>query len=115
MSEKKIKKVLKQKPSAYRSMQMSKLAITPKEKRNKKDLMNWTKEKWLNLNALIDKKIEIPCGQKYKGQKDKTVCRPKKKINNKTPSPLAYDLSEKQIKKAIKQKNEGKRINWKKL
>jgi hypothetical protein len=100
------------KPSAYRSMKMSQLGITPKNKRNKNDLMNWSREHWLNLNALIDMDIELPCGQKYKGQKDKTVCRPKKKVNEKTPTPLAYDLTEKQIRKAIKMKNKGERINW---
>lgn len=115
MSKKEIEKVLKEKPSAYRSMKMSQLGITPKNKRNKKDLMNWTREQWLNLNALIDIGEELPCGQKYKGQKDKTVCRPKKKVNEKTPTPLAYDLTEKQIRKAIKKKNKGERINWKEL
>jgi hypothetical protein len=115
MSKKEIEKVLKEKPSAYRSMKMSQLGITPKNKRNKKDLMNWTREHWLNLNALIDMDIELPCGKKYKGQKDKTVCRPKKKVNDKTPTPLAYDLTEKQIKKAIKKKNKGERINWKSI
>jgi RecG-like helicase len=115
MSKKEIEKVLKEKPSAYRSMKMSQLGITPKNKRNKKDLMNWTKEEWLNLNALIDMNIELPCGQKYKGQTDKTVCRPKKKVNEKTPTPLAYDLTEKQIKKAIKKKNKGERIKWNEL
>ena len=77
--------------------------------------MNWTKEKWLNLNALIDIGQELPCGTKYKNQKDKTVCRPKKKVNKNTAKPLAYELSEKQRQKAIKQKNEGKRINWSEL
>ena len=115
MSKKEIEKVLKEKPSAYRSMKMSQLGITPKNKRNKKDLLNWTREEWLNLNALIDMNIELPCGQKYKGQKDKTVCRPKKKVNVKNTTPLAYDLSEKQIRKAIKQKNKGKRIDWQDL
>lgn len=115
MSKKEIEKVLKEKPSAYRSMKMSQLGITPKNKRNKNDLLNWTREEWLNLNALIDMNIELPCGQKYKGQTDKTVCRPKKKVNEKTPTPLAYDLSEKQIRKAIKKKNKGERINWQNL
>jgi hypothetical protein len=104
--------VKKMKPSAYKSMRMSQLKITPKNKRNKKDLLNWTKEEWLNLNALLDIGEELPCGQKYKGQKDKTVCRPKYKINEKTPEPLAYDLTEKEIRKAIKLKNKGERINW---
>jgi len=115
MSEKEKESVKNMKPSAYRSMLMGKLGLTNSNKRNKKDLMNWTREHWLNLNALIDKNIELPCGQKYKGQTDKTVCRPKNKVNDKTPTPLAYDLSEKQIRNAIKKKNKGERINWKEL
>lgn len=115
MSKAEKEAVKEMKPSAYRSMRMSQLKITPKNKRNKEDLLNWTREQWLNLNALIDVGEELPCGQKYKGQKDKTVCRPKKKINKNTPEPLAYDLTEKQIKEAIKKKNRGERINWKEI
>ena len=104
------------KPSAYRSMRLSSEGKTkPTTKANKGALQLWTDEEWLNLNALIDIKKELPCGTKYKGQKDKTVCRPKKKVSNKTPSPLAYDLTKKQIQKAIKKKNKGERINWKKI
>jgi hypothetical protein len=114
MSEKKIKKVLKEKPSAYRSMRMSKLGLTEKTPEKTKSLKRWKNEEWKNLNSLLVG-LDLPCGQKYKGQKDKTVCRPKKKVNKNTPQPLAYDLSVTQIKKAIKQKNEGKRINWSKL
>ncbi len=106
--------VMKMKPSAYRSMLMGKLNMTEKTPKKTKSLKRWRDEEWKNLNSLLVG-LDLPCGQKYKGQTDKTVCRPKKKINKKTPSPLAYDLSEKQIRKAIKQKNEGKRINWKKL
>lgn len=115
MSKKEIQKVLKEKPSAYRSMKMSQLNITPKSKQDKGKLKQWTREEWLNLNALLDVNLELPCGKKYKGQTDETVCRPKKKVNKSTPSPLAYDLTKKQIKKAIKKKNKGERINWKEL
>jgi hypothetical protein len=83
--------------------------------KNRGGLERWIDEVWLNLNALKDKNIELPCGKKYKGQKEPTVCRPKKRINNKTPTPLAYDLSKKQIEKAIKIKKSGKRVSWKDL
>lgn len=115
MSEAQKEAVKKMKPSAYRSMLMSKLGITPKNKRNKKELIDWTKEQWLNLNALVAVASEMPCGKKYKGQTDKTVCRPKNKINDKTSTPLAYDLTKKQIRKAINLKNKGERIDWKKI
>ena len=114
MSKAEKEAVKKMKPSAYKSMLMGKLNMTEKTPKKTQDLKRWKLEEWVNLGSLLvgDEK---PCGTKYKGQKDKTVCRPKKKIDKSTPQPLAYDLSEKQIKKAIKQKNEGKRINWKKL
>jgi len=100
------------KNSAYRSMQ---LAREGKTKNRDGNLKKWIDEKWLNLNALADKKIEIPCGQKYKGQKEPTVCRPKIKINETTPKPLAGQLSKSQIKKAIAIKKKGERIDWKKI
>lgn len=109
-------KVKAQKPSAYKSMKLSELGLSkPTNKNNKGDLIRWNKEIWLNLNALKDKGIEIPCGQKYKNQKEPTVCRPKKKINEKTPKPLAKQLTNKQIEKAIEIKKKGKRIQWDKL
>jgi hypothetical protein len=115
MSKAEIEAVKKMPNSAYKSMRLSQLKITPKNKRNKNELLTWTKEQWLNLNALIDVGKELPCGEQYKGQTDKTVCRPKNKINKNTPEPLAYDLTEKQIKEAIKKKNRGERINWKEI
>jgi hypothetical protein len=105
-----------QKPSAYRSMQLAKLGLSkPTNKDNKGALIRWTKENWVNLNALKDMGIYIPCGKKYKGQTEPTVCRPKKKVNNKTPSPLADDLTKRQIEKAIEIKKKGQRINWQQL
>ena len=104
------------KPSAYRSMQLGKLGLTkPTTKENKGALIRWTKEKWLNLNALNDKHIILPCGHKYTGQIEPTVCRPSKRISEKTPKPLAKELTSKQIKKAIEIKKKGKRVNWKDL
>jgi hypothetical protein len=104
------------KHSAYRSMRLSKLGLSkPTTKENKGDLMRWTKEKWLNLNALKDKNIELPCGTKYKGQKEPTVCRPKIKVSSKTPTPLAKDLTKAQIQKAIEIKKKGKTIQWKNI
>jgi hypothetical protein len=103
----------KEKHSAYRSMKLASEGKTkPTNKSNKGALKRWTDEEWLNLNALKDKGIELPCGTKYKGQKEPTVCRPKKKVNEKTPKPLAKDLSKKQIEKAIEIKKKGGRIIW---
>ena len=100
------------KNSAYRSMHLAKLNKT-KNKNGR--LRQWIEEEWLNLNALYEKNIELPCGKKYKNQKQPTVCRPKKKINKNTPEPLAYNLTKDKVKKAIKIKEKGDRINWKKL
>lgn len=104
---------MNQKPSAYRSMRLGKLGLS--KSRNKGDLERWIDEQWLNLNALKDQHIELPCGKKYKGQKEPTVCRPKLKISEKTTTPLAYDLTKKQIEKAIEIKKTGQRIRWKEL
>ena len=107
------------KPSAYRSMLMGKLGMTTSTPAKKKDLLRWgspTKgEEWLNLTALLTDKKELPCGTKGKIQKEKglpSVCRPSKKVSEKTPKPLASQLSNKQIEKAISLKKLGNRIDW---
>jgi hypothetical protein len=106
----------KEKHSAYRSMKLASEGKTkPTTKDNKGALQRWSDEKWLNLNALIYLGIELPCGTKYKGQTTPTVCRPKKKISSQTPTPLAKELTKKQIEKAIEIKKQGKRIDWSKL
>lgn len=106
----------KEKHSAYRSMKLaSEGKSKPTTKENKGALQRWTDEQWLNLNALIDINKELACGTKYKGQKEPTVCRPKYKINEKTPKPLAGKLTDKQIKKAIEIKKKGGRIIWAEL
>lgn len=106
----------KEKHSAYRSMKLASEGKTkPTNKSNKGALQRWSNEEWLNLNALLYLGMELPCGTKYKGQKEPTVCRPKKKISEKTPTPLAKDLTKTQIEKAIEIKKQGKRIDWSKL
>jgi hypothetical protein len=109
-------KILKSKPSAYRSMRMSQAGLSkPTTKQNEDDLINWKRESWLNLTALITDKKEVPCGTQGKKQKElglPSVCRASKKVNNKTPSPLADELTKKQILKAIDIKKQGKRIDW---
>ena len=106
----------KEKHSAYRSMKLAAEGkAKPTTEENRGALLRWSREMWLNLNALKDINKEIPCGTKYKGQKEPTVCRPKKKISEKTPKPLAGQLSKSQIEKAIELKKKGKRIIWSKL
>jgi hypothetical protein len=104
--------------SAYRSMRLSQLGLSkPTTKKNKGALKKWKDEEWLNLNALM-RGIISPCGKKVKEQvNEPTVCRPrydKSDKTHKTPKPLAETLTNAQIKKAIKQKENKKRINWKK-
>jgi hypothetical protein len=112
------KELDKMKPSAYKSMWLAKENKGKGE--NKGKLRKWINEEWVNLNALYIKNPSqnLPCGQKYKGQKDPTVCRPKyDKSDNthKTPKPLAGDLTRKKVQEAIKIKKKGERVQWKKL
>lgn len=113
------KKVLNEKPSAYKSMKLSQLGLSkPVNKKNKGDLLRWNQEQWKNLTALLTDKKELPCGTKGKKQKEQnlpSVCRPKKKVSEKTPKPLVKDLTTAQIKKAIKIKQKGETVMWKKL
>ncbi len=112
------------KHSAYRSMAIQKEYKSRGgiiEGDNKKDLKKWRKEKWINLTpyALGDiKKItDAPkCGEKHPKQgNNKSICRPSKRINKKTPK-LARSYTKEEIKKALKLKNLGvKKIEWQKL
>jgi len=122
MSKAEKEAVKKMKPSAYKSMLMGKLNMTKSTPKKKEDLLRWgspTKgEKWVNLSAyLTDGKKDLPCGTKGKKQKEQnipSVCRPSKKVNEKTPK-LAKEFTKKQIEKAIEIKKKGKRINWNEL
>jgi hypothetical protein len=104
-----------EKHSAYRSMKLASQGKTkPTTKANKGALMRWSLEKWINLNALIDKGQKLPCGTKYKGQTEPTVCRPSVKVSKATPT-LAKEYTTKQIRKAIEKKKKGERIMWAEL
>ncbi len=106
------------KPSAYRSMLMGKLGLTKSSKKGRNSLHRWGNpkkgEKWLNLTALLTDKKVLPCGKKGPKQIElgwPSVCRPSVKVNASTPS-LASEFTQKQIRKAIKIKQEGKMIRW---
>lgn len=121
MSKAQIDAVLNMKPSAYRSMIMGSLGLTKSSPTKKKDLLRWGSankgEDWQNLTALLTDNQILPCGKKGKKQLElglKSVCRPKKKVNEKTPE-IASSYSTAQIKKAIAIKQKGQRINWKEL
>jgi len=106
---------LKEKHSAYRSMKLGKLGLTKPNKANKGKLLIWNKEKWENLTAkLTDGDKFYNCGTKGKRQIEQdlpSVCRPSKRVNDKTTT-LASNFTDKQIRKAIKLKQKGQSINW---
>ncbi len=104
------------KHSAYRSMQLAKENKTKKKDGN---LRKWINEDWRNLtpyaeNIVNSLKDTPECGKPHPRQKGKTICRPLKKLDEKTPK-LASSYSKKQLKEAVKLKNQGKRITWSKL
>jgi len=109
----------KEKHSAYRSMKLGADGKTkPTTKENKGALQRWTDEKWINLTAKLTDKKELPCGTKGKKQQEQdlpSVCRPKYKINEKTPKPLVSQITTRQINKAIELKKKGYRIIWSEL
>jgi hypothetical protein len=123
MDNEKLKKVLSQKPSAYRSMHIARLrgysGNTNNKNKNDNELEKWILARWENLTArLTDGDKFYKCGEKGKNQKLlglPIVCRPSVKVDEITPTPLASNLTKKQIEKAIKIKQKGLRINWKEI
>lgn len=110
-------KVLKMKPSAYRSMMMGKLGLSKSTPKKKKDLIIWKNEKWQNLTAKITDNQFKACGAKGKKQKElnlPSICRPSVKINKNT-AKLGKEYTIAQLKKAIKIKKRGGVIKWNKL
>jgi hypothetical protein len=111
----------REKHSAYKSMKDAMQGKTkPTTKKNKGDLERWGKERWKNLTAtyITDKDKSYPCGQKGKKQIEMnlpSVCRPSVKISDKTPKPLAQNLTKKQIEKAIEIKKKDLMIYWDQL
>lgn len=111
------------KHSAYKSMALIKLYKEMggkiDESKSKKGTEKWLKEKWINLTPValgITSLSKAPkCGNKHPKQgKNPSICRPKVKVNSKTPS-LASSYSNTQLKKALEMKKKGKTINWKNL
>ena len=101
------------KHSAYKSAAIIKrykdLGGNIDESKSSKGLQRWFKQKWINLTPFsegIGRKTEYKCGQKAKGQKGPSVCRPAK---------VAEKLSLQKIKRAVQIKNKGNRISWDKL
>lgn len=103
------------KPSAYKSAflvaEYKRLGGRVDESKSKGGLTRWFgKEQWKNLTpyaeGLTKSKTALPCGQKAKGQKGPSVCRPKAETKKYTKA---------QIKKAVEIKKKGKQIDWKKL
>jgi hypothetical protein len=113
------------KHSAYRSMMIVKKykelgGKVDESKKVKGGTNRWLQEKWKNLTPVALGLTKIanapPCGVKHPKQgKNKSICRPTKRINNKTPKKLAESYNIEQIKKAQKLKNLGVRIKWSEL
>ena len=118
MSKAQIEAVKKMKPSAYKSMQLSRLGLVKLTPEKEENLLRWKQERWQNLTGLLTDNKFLNCGTKGKKQQElglPSICRPSVRINDKSPKPLVKDLTEKQIIKALKMKMEGKRISWKNL
>lgn len=104
-----------EKPSAYKSAfivgEYKRMGGKIDESKSKGGLKKWFgKEQWKNMTpyaeGLTKSKTEYVCGQKAKGQKGPSVCRPKAETKK---------YSKKQIKEAVSIKAKGKTINWSKL
>jgi hypothetical protein len=119
MSKAQINAVKSMPNSAYKSMRLSSLGLSkPTNKFNKDALITWKKQDWQNLTALLTDNEKLPCGKKGKKQIEQnlpSVCRPTKKVSEKTPKPLVKDITKTQIKTAVEIKQKGQRINWQKL
>ena len=107
-----------EKPSAYRSMRLAQKGLSkPTTKANRGALLDWTRERWQNLTALLTDDAFYECGTKGKKQKElglPSVCRPTIRINDRTPK-LAQEFTERQIRQAIEIKKKMQRINWAEL
>jgi hypothetical protein len=100
-------------PSAYKSAFIVKtykeLGGLIDNTKGKNKLKKWVSEDWKNLTPYIEGKgtrKEYKCGDKAKGQKNPSVCRPLSEVDKYTKT---------QIKNAVQLKKEGKTIKWKEL
>jgi hypothetical protein len=80
---------------------------------NKKGLLRWYKEDWINLNKPIKNKSGKiigyeKCGREQFSMKEKyPLCRPSKKVTKETPKTYK-ELTKKQIENAKKEKDKYK-------
>ena len=111
------------KHSAYKSMALIKLYKSLggriDESKSKGGTQRWLKEKWVNLTPVamgLSSLADSPaCGVKHLKQgNNPSICRPKIKVNEKTPK-VASTYTKTQLKKALDIKKKGKTINWGKL
>jgi hypothetical protein len=110
-------KIFKERTSAYKSMWIvKKYKDLGGRYRGKKtsNLSSWRKEKWIQVIPYIEKGQEIECGEGEYGK----VCRPLKRINDKTPitiGELQKIYTDKQILSIARRKAKdmyGKRVDW---
>ena len=102
------------KPSAYKSAYLVKRykELGGKLASNKPTaLTKWFQEdRWKNLTpyaeGLTSSRTQYACGEKAKGQKGPSVCRPAKEAKKYTKA---------QIKKAVEIKNKGGVVRWSEL
>lgn len=118
---KKIADNVYEKPSAYKSMFISKkyveLGGKYKEKKKSDNLSRWRKEKWVQVIPYLKNGKEIVCGEDNKKNK---VCRPLVRIDSKTPITIS-ELLKLHSKKDLlnlankKVRNMKGRVFWKTL
>ncbi len=102
--------------SAYSSLAKAKRGAI---KRRDGGLVRWLREKWVNLTPLAEGLVENvaqspACGSRHPRQRSKTVCRPSVRVSHKTPS-LASSFSRAQVARAVRIKDRGGTVHWKKL
>ena len=109
------------KHSAYKSMyiqsEYKKLGGKYKGKKNTEGIQRWNKEEWIQVIPYLEKGEKLVCGGTERKNK---VCRPLKKINEKTPITIEELLNIHSKKDLInlgkkKIKDMKGRVYWKTL
>lgn len=115
------KKKFKRFPSAYASMwiqkEYQKRGGEYKDKKKSNNLKRWREEQWIQILPLLTEKKIVICGD---DNKDTKVCRPIKRMDEKTPITIQEILELHSLKDVIKyakmKNNDMKgRIYWKNL
>ena len=117
LKAKKIADATYDRPSAYKSMFISKKYMEMGGKfkgKSKGRLSNWRSESWIQVVPFLETGKRVVCGE---GSNTKG-CRPSKKVNKDTPITIDELIKIHGKKKLLelakkKQKNMDLRINWK--